>query len=55
MSTALQFVIYLAAFICFLLAAFGASGSWAKRLNLIGLGLALWIFVPLVDTLQKLT
>ncbi len=55
MSTALRFVIYLAAFICFLLAGFGARESWVGRLNLIGLGLALWIFIPLVDTLQKLT
>jgi hypothetical protein len=31
---------YLAAFICFLLAAFGAS---VGRVNLIGLGLALWL------------
>jgi hypothetical protein len=55
MSTALRFVIYLAAFLCFLLAAFGARASWAGRLNLIGLGLALWIFVPLVDTLRSLS
>jgi hypothetical protein len=54
MSSALQFIIYLAAFLCFLLAAFGAA-RWTGRLNLIGLGLALWIFVPLVDTLQKIT
>jgi hypothetical protein len=55
MSTALRFVIYLAAFLCFLLAAFGARSSWAGRLNLIGLGLALWIFIPLVDTLRSLS
>ena len=54
MSSALQFIIYLAAFLCFLLAAFG-GGRWTGRLNLIGLGLALWIFVPLVDTLRKIT
>ncbi|HZD37514.1 MAG TPA: hypothetical protein VE664_02615 [Actinomycetes bacterium] len=55
MSTALRFVIYLAAFVCFLLSAFGARASWAGRLNLIGLGLALWIFIPLVDTLRRLS
>jgi hypothetical protein len=55
MSTALRFLVYLAAFLCFLLAAFGARASWVGRLNLIGLGLALWIFIPLVDTLRKLT
>jgi hypothetical protein len=55
MSTALRFVIYLAAFLCFLLAGFGSRTAWTGRLNLIGLGLALWIFVPLIDTLQDLT
>jgi hypothetical protein len=55
MSAGLQFVIYLAAFLCFLLAAFGARASWAGRLNLIGLGLALFVFVPLVEALRKIT
>jgi hypothetical protein len=55
MSSALEFIIYLAAFLCFLLAAFGARARWAGRLNLIGLGLALWVFVPLVDTLRKIS
>ena len=55
MSSALEFIIYLTAFLCFLLAAFGARARWAGRLNLIGLGLALWVFVPLVDTLRKIT
>ena len=31
---------YIAAFVCFLMAAFGAS---VGRVNLIGLGLALWL------------
>jgi hypothetical protein len=55
MSSALQFIIYLAAFLCFLLAAFGARARWTGRLNLIGLGLALLIFVPLVDTLRRIS
>jgi len=55
MSSALEFIIYLAAFLCFLLAAFGARARWAGRLNLIGLGLALWVFVPLVDALRKIS
>jgi hypothetical protein len=48
-------ILYLAAFLCFLLAAFGARASWAGRLNLIGLGLALYVFVPLVEALRKIT
>jgi hypothetical protein len=55
MSDTLQFVIYLAAFLCFLVAAFGIRSSWSGRLNLIGLGLALWVFVPLVLTLRRIT
>jgi hypothetical protein len=54
-SNTLQFVIYLAAFLCFLVAAFGIRSSWAGRLNLIGLGLALWVFIPLVITLRRIT
>jgi hypothetical protein len=38
MADTLQFVIYLAAFLCFLVAAFGIRSSWTARLNLIGLG-----------------
>ncbi len=48
-------MIYLAAFLCFLVAAFGIRTSWAGRLNLIGLGLALWVFIPLVITLRRIT
>jgi hypothetical protein len=55
MSDTLQFVIYLAAFLCFLVAAFGIRSSWSGRLNLIGLGLALWVFVPLVLALRRIT
>jgi hypothetical protein len=55
MSDTLQFIIYLAAFLCFLVAAFGIRASWAGRLNLIGLGLALWVFVPLVIALRRIT
>jgi hypothetical protein len=55
MSDTLQFVIYLAAFLCFLVAAFGIRSSWAGRLNLIGLGLALWVFIPLVITLRRIS
>ncbi len=51
----LQFLLYLAAFVCFLLAAFSVRAPWAGRINLIGLGLALWVFVPLVGALRRAT
>jgi hypothetical protein len=54
-SDTLQFVVYLFAFLCFLVAAFGIRASWAGRLNLIGLGLALWVFVSLVNALRRIT
>jgi hypothetical protein len=49
----LQFLFYLAAFLCFLLAAVGTRARWAGRVNLLGLGLALWVFVPLVSALRR--
>ncbi len=55
MSNVLQFILYLLAFLCFLLAAFGHRASWAGRLNLIGFGLALWVFVPMVLALRRIT
>jgi hypothetical protein len=55
MPDALEFILYLAAFVCFLLAAFSVAAAWAGRVNLIALGLALWIFVPLVNALQRIS
>jgi hypothetical protein len=43
----ISFLFLLAAFLCFLVAAFG--GRVATRVNLIGLGLALYVFPLLVD------
>lgn len=40
MHLSLASLLYLAAFVCFLMAAFGAA---VGRVNLIGLGLALWL------------
>jgi hypothetical protein len=54
MSDTLEFLFYLAAFFCFLLAAFSVAAAWAGRVNLIALGLALWIFVPLVNAVQRI-
>jgi hypothetical protein len=54
-SDTLEFIFYLAAFLCFLLAAFSVAAAWAGRVNLIALGLALWIFVPLVNALQRIS
>jgi hypothetical protein len=50
---ALEFILYLAAFACFLLAAFSVGTRWAGRINLIGLGLACWVFIPLVAALRR--
>jgi hypothetical protein len=40
MRLSISSLLYLAAFVCFIMAAFGAS---VGRVNLIGLGLALWL------------
>jgi hypothetical protein len=40
MRLSISSLLYLAAFVCFVMAAFGAS---VGRVNLIGLGLALWL------------
>jgi len=54
MPDTLEFILYLAAFLCFLLAAFSVGGAWAARINLIALGLACWVFIPLVNALRRL-
>lgn len=54
MPDVLEFILYLAAFLCFLLAAFSVGGALASRVNLIALGLAIWIFIPLVNALQRI-
>jgi hypothetical protein len=53
-SPTLQFLFLLAAFVCFIVAAFGVRAQWAARINLIGLGLALYIFTLLVDAFPGL-
>ena len=55
MPDALEFILYLAAFACFLLAAFSVRAPWAGRINLIGLGLAFWVFIPLVAALRRVS
>ena len=55
MPDTLEFLLYLGAFLCFLLAAFSVRAPWAGRVNLIGLGLALWVFVPLVAALRRVS
>jgi hypothetical protein len=47
MPDVLRALLYLAAFACFLLAAFSVRAPWAGRINLIGLGLAFWVFINL--------
>jgi hypothetical protein len=55
MPAALKFLLYLAAFVCFLLAAFSVRAPWAGRINLIGLGLACWVFVNLYAALREVS
>ena len=55
MPDALEFLLYLAAFVCFLLAAFSVRAPWAGRINLIGLGLAFWVFVNLWAALDAVS
>ena len=55
MPASLRFLLYLAAFVCFLLAAFGHRARWTGRVNLIGLGLACWVFVNLYAALQDVS
>jgi hypothetical protein len=52
MPDTLRFLLYLAAFACFLLAAFPLRARWASRVNLIALGLAFWVFINLVAALR---
>jgi hypothetical protein len=55
MPAALKFLLYLAAFVCFLLAAFSVRTPWAGRINLIGLGLACWVFINLYAALREVS
>ena len=52
MPAALAFLSYLVAFLCFLAAAFTAERL--PRVNLIALGLAAWVLVPLVNAIDAL-
>jgi len=45
MPDALEFLLYVVAFVCFLIAAFAQDR--VSRVNLLGLGLAAWVLVPL--------
>jgi hypothetical protein len=55
MPDALEFLLYLAALTCFLLAAFGHRARWTGRVNLIGLGLACWVFIHVVSSLRRVS
>ena len=41
----LDFLLYLVAFVCFLLVVFGVGPA---RVNLLAVGLAAWVLVPLI-------
>ena len=47
MPDALEFLLYVVAFVCFLIAAFAQDR--VSRVNLLGLGLAAWVLVPLAN------
>ncbi len=49
MPAILRFLLYAAAFVCFLLA---AAGRPVGRLNPVPLGLACWVFVGLWSSLE---
>jgi hypothetical protein len=51
MPEVLAFLCYLIAFLCLLAAAVGVG---VARVNLLGLGLAAWVLVPLVDAASAL-
>lgn len=58
--TLLFFLLLLAALICFVLAAFASNrgdglGRLHSRINLVALGLAFWVTVPLVQTIRSLS
>jgi len=45
-----DFILLLAAFICFVVAALGVS---VKNINLVAVGLALWVLVALIAAFPK--
>lgn len=49
--TVLYFILLLLALVCFLVEAFGRNRF---TFSLVALGLALWVAVPLIQTLQRL-
>jgi len=48
--TLLFVLLLLAALVCFIL----ATASFPNRFNLVALGLAFWVLVPLIHTFQRL-
>jgi hypothetical protein len=48
----LEVLLYFAALICFVVAAFAPER--VRRINLIALGLALWVFVPFSAAIDRL-
>jgi hypothetical protein len=50
-----RFLFLLASFLCFVVAAFAVRSRTVARVNLIALGLALYIFILLVEQLGDLS
>lgn len=48
----LYLLLLLAAFLCFIAAAFMAERPWTARVNLVALGLALWVAVDLIHAIK---
>ena len=48
----LYFILYLLAFICFVVAALGVA---VRRFSLLAAGLAFWVLVPLILSFKVLT
>ncbi len=48
----LTLILLIAAFLCFLAAAFG--GTLSPRINMVALGLALWVAVPLLALINSM-
>jgi hypothetical protein len=56
MSNSVQALFYFLALVCFVGAAFAGFGrSSLGRINLLGLGLAFWVFVPFWNAVSKIT
>lgn len=52
--TVIYMLLFIAAFVCFVLAAVGVSVGTRRSINLTALGLAFWVLVPLILSIKHL-